>query len=99
MEFDTYEFKIPTWAVCPLEYGDYSGLTDEDISDLESFIESLPRDSNGCIGHFIWPDESYFSHDNDISSLGSDVYDAEYLVESCDCNDPMLNPDQTLPLI
>ena len=99
MKFDTYEYRIPTWAICPLEYGDYSGLDDDDIAAIEKFVETLPRDSKGCCGHYSWGDtdsESYFAHSNDINNLGSTVVDVEYLVESID---PILNPDRELPLI
>lgn len=30
--------KIPTWAICYLEYGDPTGLTDEDIEQVDEFI-------------------------------------------------------------
>jgi len=79
-KFDTYEFKIPSWAVCPLKYGDYSGLNDEDIAAIERFVSDLPRDKSGSCGHFSWGDESYYSHDNDVNNLGSGVLDCEYLV-------------------
>jgi hypothetical protein len=79
MEFETYEYKIPTWAICALEYGDYSGLDDNDIKAVESFIADLPGS-----GHYAWPDdidpEKYFSHSNDFGTLASDVVDVEYLV-------------------
>jgi hypothetical protein len=95
MQFDTYEYKIPTWAVIALEYGDYSGLEDDDIAAIESFVSELPRNPSGSVGIFSWPDESYFSWSNDVSDPGSDVYDVEYLVEAY----PILNPDMELPLI
>lgn len=36
---DTY--KIPTYAICALEYGDYSGLKDKDIANIEEFTAML----------------------------------------------------------
>lgn len=38
---DTY--KIPTYAICALEYGDYSGLNDEDIDNINKFQEMLGK--------------------------------------------------------
>lgn len=37
--FNTY--KIPTYAICALEYGDYSGLEDKDIENIEEFTAML----------------------------------------------------------
>lgn len=83
IEFETYEYKIPVWAICALEYGDFTGLDDNDEKAVNEFIESLPRDRNGSIGHFSWgeiDENKYFAHYNDINNLGSDVVDVEYLV-------------------
>jgi hypothetical protein len=45
-EYNTY--TIGSHFVCALEYGDYSGLTDEEENELENFIASLPR------GYHVW---------------------------------------------
>jgi hypothetical protein len=31
-------YAIPTYAVCALEYGDYSGLDDSDIENMEEWL-------------------------------------------------------------
>ena len=81
MVFETYVYTIPTWAICVIEYGDYSGLNDHDIKALESFLNTLPIN-----GHFSWPDdidsEKYFSYRNDITSLGDEVIKVNYLIGS-----------------
>ena len=56
-------FLIPEWAICPLEYGDMSGLSERDISDLERFRATLPA---GAV--LIYRDEREFSY-NDINSF------------------------------
>lgn len=33
--------SIPTWALCYLVNGDKEGLTDKEISQIESFLESF----------------------------------------------------------
>ena len=57
METEIYQYTIPTWSICAIEYGDYSGLTDEDIQILETFLADLPQ-AGGC---FSYSEEEYFS--------------------------------------
>lgn len=33
-------FAIPTFAVCAIEYGDFSGVNDEDQKEIEDFLSS-----------------------------------------------------------
>ena len=75
MKFETYEYTIPTWALCPLLYGDITGISEEDNQALTDFEKTLPGS-----GHWDFNDEEYFSHDNDIDGLGNTVVDAKYLV-------------------
>lgn len=42
-EMDT-EYDIPEWAVCAIEYGDRSGLTEEDEKELDEWQLSLKKD-------------------------------------------------------
>lgn len=71
-----YEFTIPEWAVSALINGDTSGLEDEDVKKVESFVNntsarygnanfSLPSDDQLELG---------FCRTNDIDSLGSNCY-------------------------
>lgn len=40
------EYDIPCYALCYLFYGDQDGLTDEDISIIDKFMEK--EDLSGC---------------------------------------------------
>lgn len=40
-EFGTY-WIAEHWVI-PLEYGDYTGLNEEEIGELTAFLETLPR--------------------------------------------------------
>ncbi len=33
------KYKIPQYAICAIEYGDFSGLDDEDIDNINEFLE------------------------------------------------------------
>ena len=68
MKTDTIEYRVPTWAVCPIEYGDLSGLEPEDVTNLDVFMDSLPK----RIVDIDYSDESSFCHSNDIHNLGDD---------------------------
>ena len=71
---DLLEFVIPTWALPSLINADDSGLNEDDIEKLDKFVKKVVKDygnANFMLGSE--SDESYFSHRNDIDSLGSDV--------------------------
>lgn len=37
-------YEIPTYAICPLEYGDFSGaLSDEDILNIKAFEDKISK--------------------------------------------------------
>lgn len=75
IEAKTYQYSIPTWAICALEYGDYSGLNDEDIKNIESFLDGLPE----LGGTFTYNDEKYFSN-SPAFGLPCDCVDVEYTI-------------------
>lgn len=71
--------KIPTWAICYLEYGDPSGLDEEDVMMADAFInDNFPRgftmelvvDDANCI-------QPYFAH-RPAFGLASEVYDVNF---------------------
>ena len=33
------KYKIPQYAICAIEYGDFSGLDEEDIDNINEFLE------------------------------------------------------------
>jgi len=42
---------------CPIEYGDYTGLTDEEAAQLDAWLEQYPQ------AVFDWGDERLFARD------------------------------------
>ena len=39
----TYDYKLAEHWICPLIYGDCSGLEDEEEKQLNDFLDSLPK--------------------------------------------------------
>ena len=70
-----YKFDVPTWAICPIAYGDYSSLSGGDIRSLESFLEDIP--SGGC---WDFHDDSGFTFHNDIDNFSGDTLTAIYTI-------------------
>ena len=66
--FNTIEDTICTHYIVAIEYGDFSGLEDEEIEQAEKFMASYP---NAC---FQYGEESHFSLDC-ISGLMADCVD------------------------
>ena len=75
MDFIKYDYVIPSHYLPVLINGDPSGLSDDEVLELDAFIADLPD-----FGHWDCEDESYFSHTNDVNNLGGDVTDCAYLV-------------------
>lgn len=67
--------------MCPIHNDDVSGIDDNGIKALDRFYEELDRDLTelGASYYVIGMPEgdSYFSHQNDVDSLGNDVYDID----------------------
>lgn len=57
---------VPEWAVCPLEYGDRSGITEREERQLDEFIER--EGLKDC--WFDWDDQHEFSWKNDVNNEG-----------------------------
>ena len=49
------KYKIPEYAICAIEYGDFSGLSDEDEQNVNEFLER--ECPNGCIVYWHSDDE------------------------------------------
>jgi len=67
------DYKIPNWALCALINGDYDGLTDEDMTKIETFVSEVVAkfgNANFMLGNE--SDELGFCHYNDIDNLGAD---------------------------
>lgn len=58
--------RIPGWALCYIEYGDKTGLTDEDIKNVDDFYKSYRKEGMEIQGIYPVRDkdedyEAYFS--------------------------------------
>jgi len=66
-----YQYQLPTWSLCPLVNGDYTGLTEVEEIEIEKFeVLLIERHGNFTID---CDDEPYFSWHNDINGLGSEI--------------------------
>lgn len=64
------EHTIPTWAVCAIVNGDYSGLTDEEEKAINDFLENEGNPELSMIdGH----SDEYYSRSNDIDCQAGSV--------------------------
>ena len=82
--FEILEFIIPEYAVCPLIYGDFSGVEDEDEKEIMEFVDRCIEDYGNAL--FTPPEdeslmESEFRVSNDISNLGCDCVTLILMVE------------------
>ena len=75
--YDTIEYRVPVWAVCAIEYGDLSGLEPEDVTNLDVFMDSMPKRILGIE----YGEESSFYPSNDIHNLGDDCVSATVTFE------------------
>ncbi len=66
------EYTIPAYMVIPLEYGDTSGLSDQDEKEYQHLLDILIDDSLGAAYMLGYGEESFFSHSNDVNKLGCD---------------------------
>lgn len=74
---DLVEFDIPEWALSALVNGDESGLEDEDITKLNSFVSNVSSNygnANFILGNIDGEDNLGFRNGNDIDNLGDNVY-------------------------
>ena len=64
---------IPVWAIPAIEYGDYSGLDDDDIAAVTAYVAKLPA---GAVIEY--DGRPYFSWKNDITGpIWDDVEEAK----------------------
>ncbi len=61
------EYTLPAYWSCYLMNGDHSGLSDDDIAEVDTWME------DNDYPHFCDIGESYFSWTNDANDLGGDV--------------------------
>jgi len=69
MRFNEYGYDIPYSYSDALVYGDYSGLLDDEIEDIEEFVKIQTR---GLPNYWtVSDDATFFSHYPDIGKLGA----------------------------
>ena len=70
--WDSVEYIIPTWAIQPLVYGDYAGLSYEDEKAVGEFEDRLVQLHKSIYLEFPYDidREKYFCTRNDITDLG-----------------------------
>jgi hypothetical protein len=73
MKTETIEYTVPTWSITAIEYGELDGLTTEEFTLLNEFMDELPKRILGID----YSDEPWFSITNDIQrNMGGDVVTA-----------------------
>ncbi len=70
MKTETY--ILPAYWASALINGDYSGLEDTEIKEIETF-EAQNREDNCCFYCIDCSEEQYFKWRNDATNLGGDV--------------------------
>ncbi|GAG14197.1 unnamed protein product [marine sediment metagenome] len=70
------EYAIPEWAICYLVNSDNSGLSEQEIEQLDRFwkYEQL-------ISISVTSENAYFARVNDVDNIGCNVYDCNCLCE------------------
>ena len=72
MNTETITYRVPTWAITAIEYGELDGLSTEDITKLDAFMDDLPKRILGID----YGEEPSFYLRNDICNLGADCVTA-----------------------
>lgn len=68
MDIETIEYKLPAHWASAIINGDDSGLSDNDLVELEAFLEKEEYPNIVDVS-----EDSYFSHSNDAGTLACDV--------------------------
>ena len=73
MKFDYYQYEISAHFASAIINGDYTGLIDSDIKELDLFMSNLPVDN----GHFdiVNPENEGFFNKCEISGLFSECHE------------------------
>ena len=74
---DFYRYTIPSWAVVPLEYGDYSGLSDTGIKHVEDFMRVIDEKVGSSLHSIEYGDEVSYRNFNDFHNIGDDCVDCK----------------------
>ena len=75
------EYRLPAWSLPYLINSDPSGLSDEEIIKVDTFVSRQLCQKGFDTFIVTSPDkDSYFYWHNDIDNLGDDVYDCLVIV-------------------
>lgn len=66
---------LPEYYASYLIDGDHSGLEDQEITDIDKYINALQGHIYDC------SEESFFTHTNDLTNLGSTCLEFYELIE------------------
>lgn len=68
MKYQDEQYTLPDYWACYLFYGDFSGLNDSEIKEIDAFVESLE-------GAYVVDkrDDKWFAHRNDANNIGTNV--------------------------
>jgi hypothetical protein len=67
MTIETITYILPEYLASYLINGDHSGLTDQEVTEIDQFLDREKVYFVSCT------DDPYFAHRNDLNSLGSTV--------------------------
>lgn len=68
-------YILPEYLASYLINGDHSGLTDQEVTEIDQFLAREKVNFVSC------SDQGYFSHYNDLNNLGSTVLEYTALIE------------------
>lgn len=74
-------YKIPTYYIATIVYGDTTALSTREESKVNHFLEKIGEGEKGSL---VFPEntdsEKYFSIDNDVTgNVGDEVVDAKFV--------------------
>lgn len=76
-KYTDYDYTIPAYMVCAIEYGDTDGLSASDERALDEFMDSLPT-GNRVLSFDV---QSEFTYSNDVlGAIGCDCVQATLTV-------------------
>ncbi len=71
-----HTLTVPEWAVCAIEYGDFSGLTEDEIGLVERFVTTEIAGQD-----WEWGAEIGFARENDLGGLACNVVEIHVMHE------------------
>ncbi|NBW85033.1 MAG: hypothetical protein EBR50_06960 [Proteobacteria bacterium] len=72
----TEEYYLPAWSIPAIQYGDYSGIEDSEIEQIEAWVED-----SGFISIDDISEETEFRTSHAINALGDDCYTVKVIAK------------------